>query len=183
MRPSSGPTTGGTTTLILGYGFWGATGATIGGTPVQSFKWIDAATIEIVTPPGIEGWQEVRVTMPNGSVPAAFKYVPPTNTPPTVTTTQIAAPPVTLPRKVKFNKWTRLIRGPVTTNANQKAALGVIALTPTSKVSHKGYKLRTMKDGRVYIKVTRKHLTITVTLTAPAVTGYTGYLQTRTYRP
>ncbi|MCX6433718.1 MAG: IPT/TIG domain-containing protein [Actinobacteria bacterium] len=33
LRPAVGPTAGGTRALILGYGFWGATGATVGGKP------------------------------------------------------------------------------------------------------------------------------------------------------
>ena len=77
VRPAFGPTTGGTKALILGYGFWGASGVTVGGQPVQSFKYIDAATLEIVTPPGTAGWQDVIVTMPVGNTKAGFLYQEP----------------------------------------------------------------------------------------------------------
>jgi hypothetical protein len=75
MRPSSGPTAGGTRALILGYGFWGAKAVTIGGVPVSEFRYIDAATLEIVTPPGILGWQDVNVTLAVGKATATFRYV------------------------------------------------------------------------------------------------------------
>ena len=74
LRPAVGPTAGGTRALILGYGFWGATGATVGGKPVQSFRYIDAATLEIVTPSGTAGWQDVIVTLPIGNTKAGFLY-------------------------------------------------------------------------------------------------------------
>jgi hypothetical protein len=60
---------------VLGWGFTGATGAVIGGVPVTGFTLISDATIELVTPPGTAGWQELRVSLPNGSVPGGFLYV------------------------------------------------------------------------------------------------------------
>jgi hypothetical protein len=74
VRPSSGTTLGGDRVLVLGYGLWGASGVTIGGVPVTSFKFIDSGTLEIVTPPGTAGWQELRVRLAGGSAPASFKY-------------------------------------------------------------------------------------------------------------
>jgi hypothetical protein len=47
----------------------------VGGTLAPSFKFINDATLEIVTPPGAIGVQELRVWVPNGSVPATFQYV------------------------------------------------------------------------------------------------------------
>ena len=75
MRPAFGPTSGGTRALILGYGFWGAKAVTIGGVPVAQFRYIDAATLEIVTPPGAGGWQDVNVTLAVGKATATFRYV------------------------------------------------------------------------------------------------------------
>ena len=75
VRPASGSTAGGTRILVLGWGFTGATSVTVGGVTAPEFKFINDATIEIVTPPGALGWQELRVWVPNGSVPAAFQYV------------------------------------------------------------------------------------------------------------
>ena len=75
VRPSSGSTAGGTRILVLGWGFTGATGAVIGGAPATEFTLISDATIELVTPPGTAGWQELRVWLPNGSVPGGFLYV------------------------------------------------------------------------------------------------------------
>ncbi len=60
---------------MLGWGFTGATSVTVGGVTAPEFKFINDATIEVVTPPGALGWQELRVWVPNGSVPAAFQYV------------------------------------------------------------------------------------------------------------
>jgi subtilisin family serine protease len=74
VRPAFGPITGGTKVLILGYGFWGANAVTIGGVPASGFRYIDAATIEAVTPPGVTGWQQVVVTLAVGRATAAFKY-------------------------------------------------------------------------------------------------------------
>ena len=78
VRPAFGSTAGGTRILVLGWGFTGATSVTVGGVTAPEFKFINDATIEIVTPPGALGWQELRVWVPNGSVPAAFQYVAPT---------------------------------------------------------------------------------------------------------
>ena len=75
VRPSSGSTAGGTQILVLGWGFTGATGAVIGGAPATGFTLINDATISLVTPPGTVGWQELRVWLPNGSVPGGFQYV------------------------------------------------------------------------------------------------------------
>lgn len=74
VRPSFGSTAGGDTILVLGWGFTGATGVSVGGRLAPSFTLINDATIQIVTPPGTVGWQELRVWLPNGSVPAGFEY-------------------------------------------------------------------------------------------------------------
>lgn len=74
VRPAFGPAAGGDTILVLGWGFTGATGVSVGGTMAPGFRFINDATIGIVTPPGDLGWQELRVWLPNGSVPAMFEY-------------------------------------------------------------------------------------------------------------
>ena len=101
VRPSSGSTAGGTQILVLGWGFTGATGAVIGGAPATGFTLINDATISLVTPPGTVGWQELRVWLPNGSVPGGFLYVNAAdatatgNTVPAVVTTQVTTPTTT----------------------------------------------------------------------------------------
>ena len=61
-----------------------------------SFKFINDATLEIVTPPGAIGVQELRVWVPNGSVPATFQYIDaPAVTTPTTTATAAPTTPTT----------------------------------------------------------------------------------------
>lgn len=74
VRPAFGPVAGGTRVLVLGWGFTGATSVSVGGVTAPGFRFINDATIEIITPPGTEGWQELRVWLQDGSVPAAFEY-------------------------------------------------------------------------------------------------------------
>lgn len=81
VRPSSGPPSGGTTALIIGYGFTGATRVTVGGAVAPGFRFINDGTIEIITPPGSLGWQDLVVWLPNGSVPAGFQYTTAAATP------------------------------------------------------------------------------------------------------
>jgi type VII secretion-associated serine protease mycosin len=96
VRPAFGPITGGTKVLILGYGFWGANAVTIGGVPATQFRYIDAATVEAVTPPGVTGWQQIVVTLAVGRATAAFRYedvIAVHTTPPGSTVPQIATSP------------------------------------------------------------------------------------------
>ncbi len=74
VRPAFGSTTGGTRVLVLGWGFTGATSVSIGGVTAPGFTFINDATLEIITPPGTPGWQELRVWLPGGSVPATYEY-------------------------------------------------------------------------------------------------------------
>src|SRR5262249_53226275 len=80
VSPSSGPATGGTTMLITGSGFTGATSVSIG-IPVTTFTVLDDGTISAVTPNVLNaatgqanfGMVDVRVTTSGGqsSAPTA----------------------------------------------------------------------------------------------------------------
>ena len=59
VRPSSGPPSGGTTALIIGYGFTGATRVTVGGVTAPGFRFINDRTLEFVTPPGALARQDL----------------------------------------------------------------------------------------------------------------------------
>ena len=114
VRPAFGSTAGGDTVLVLGWGFTGATSVSVGGVTAPGFAFINDATLEIVTPPGAAGWQELRVWLPNGSVPAAFEYRE--IAPPTITVVQApsAEPaPTTAPEQVAVIR--TLSRPPVVT--------------------------------------------------------------------
>lgn len=98
VRPSSGPIAGGTTALVVGYGFTGATRVTVGGVTAPGFRFINDGTLEIVTPPGALGWQDLVVWLPGGSAPAGFQYTneapPVASAPPApADTTSPTAPP------------------------------------------------------------------------------------------
>jgi hypothetical protein len=95
VRPAFGATNGGTRVLILGFGFWGATSVTFGGKPVTEFRSIDAATLEVVTPPGVAGWQDVIVTLAVGRAAAlpGYRYVAEVPVIPTASTLSTVTPP------------------------------------------------------------------------------------------
>ncbi|MGW4227024.1 IPT/TIG domain-containing protein [Streptomyces bauhiniae] len=81
VSPANGPTAGGTSVVLTGTGFTGATAVTFAGIPATSFLVNSATQITAVTPPGIPGAAEVRVTTPGGtSAPDAFFFyaAPPT---------------------------------------------------------------------------------------------------------
>jgi len=83
VRPAFGPTTGGNTINVLGYGFWGTSAVTVGG-KAASYKVINAANIEVVAPPGVAGWQDVIVTLAVGRAVAlgGYRYENPATPPP-----------------------------------------------------------------------------------------------------
>ncbi|MGW5332789.1 IPT/TIG domain-containing protein [Streptomyces bauhiniae] len=81
VSPANGPTAGGTTVVLTGTGFSGATAVTFGGVPATSFLVNSATQITAVTPPGVPGSAEVRVSTPGGtSAPDTFFFyaAPPT---------------------------------------------------------------------------------------------------------
>ena len=62
LTPSTGPASGGTTVVISGTGFSGATGVRFGAVPAASFTVDGATQITAVSPPGQPGVVDVRVT-------------------------------------------------------------------------------------------------------------------------
>ena len=172
VRPSTGSTSGGTTVLVLGYGFWGATSVTIGGVPVQSFKYIDAGTIQIVTPSGTVGWQELRVILPSGSAPASFKYEQSATStsamsPGTATaasTTQSIAP-TAAPTSVSAKTNTPTVK------AGQRVTLSFTVLSGGVPVA--GAKVSLRVNGKTLRGQTDASGNATFTVTARSTTRYT----------
>src|SRR5207244_7252115 len=80
VSPTSGPAGGGTSVVVSGTNFSGATGVSFGATPAASFTVNNAGQITAVAPSG-SGQVDVTVTTPAGTsaVVAAdrFTYVPP----------------------------------------------------------------------------------------------------------
>ena len=75
LAPVTGPETGGTTVVITGTGFTGATGVTFDGVATPTFTVDSATQITVTTPAHLPGPVGVIVLSPNGnSVPAAFAY-------------------------------------------------------------------------------------------------------------
>jgi len=80
LSVKGGPATGGTAVTITGTEFGSATGVTFAGVPAASFKIVNAFTIEAVSPPGIGGPADVRVSTVGGPSPTTkkdqFRYAP-----------------------------------------------------------------------------------------------------------
>ncbi|HZU99157.1 MAG TPA: IPT/TIG domain-containing protein [Planctomycetota bacterium] len=74
VTPSSGPIGGATSVTITGSGFLGATGASIGGSPLGNFSVVDAHTITGTTAPGTAGSATVAIASPNGNTSASFLF-------------------------------------------------------------------------------------------------------------
>ena len=79
LTPPSGPASGGTTVMISGTGFSGATHVRFGPTPATSFTVDGATQITAISPPGQPGVVDVTVTTSVGTseaIPASkFTYV------------------------------------------------------------------------------------------------------------
>lgn len=78
IGPTSGPAAGGTSVLISGHDFTGATSVTFGGTPASSFSVVAETTITATAPPSSSaGSVPVSVTTLAGSAsaPSQFSYV------------------------------------------------------------------------------------------------------------
>ncbi len=85
ISPGAGPTTGGTSVVITGTDFTGATGVTFGGVPGTGLTVNNDGQITVTAPAGAAGVADIRVTTPLGTSPNTsaddFTYY----TPPTIT--------------------------------------------------------------------------------------------------
>jgi hypothetical protein len=67
LSPKRGHAAGGTTVLITGQAFTGATSVRFGAAKATEFKLLSGSTIQAVSPPGVKGPVDVSVTTPNGT--------------------------------------------------------------------------------------------------------------------
>ncbi|GAA4187331.1 hypothetical protein GCM10022288_12170 [Gryllotalpicola kribbensis] len=74
ISPNHGPDTGGTTTVLTGTGYTGATAVSFGETPAASFTVASDTEIIAVTPPHLVGTVEVYVTTPCGVADPTYTY-------------------------------------------------------------------------------------------------------------
>jgi len=74
ISPGSGATVGGTRVTITGQNLSGVTSVRIGGRLASDIVVVNTTTVQVTTPPGLEGSRDVVVTTPNGSVTAAGAY-------------------------------------------------------------------------------------------------------------
>lgn len=79
VSPATGPAAGNTSIIVIGTGFTGATGVTVGGATAAFLSVASDTSLTAVTPPGTAGTPvDVIVTTPVGANPAgngAFTYV------------------------------------------------------------------------------------------------------------
>ncbi len=83
VDPPSGSTTGGTAIVITGESFNDGSTVTIGGSPATDVVWVDANTLNAVTPAGVTGAADVTVVWPagnSGTLAGGFTYTTPTLT-------------------------------------------------------------------------------------------------------
>jgi hypothetical protein len=79
VAPNHGPQGGGTAVLVFGSGFVSGAAVTVGGVACTGVAYINATTLQCVTPAGTAGAKEVKVTNPNGqfgALAAGFTYDP-----------------------------------------------------------------------------------------------------------
>lgn len=83
ISPTSGSTAGGTSVLISGHDFTGATSVTFGGTPAASFSVLSESTITAVAPAHAAGDVALSVTTLAGSAtaPTSFTFAAPVSPP------------------------------------------------------------------------------------------------------
>lgn len=95
VSPPSGPPGGGTTIVITGTNFTGATNVTIGGSNATSYTVMSATSISATTPAHAAGAVDVVVTTPGGTATGTnlFTYV--VATPPTISSVAPPNGPVT----------------------------------------------------------------------------------------
>ncbi|MBD9544758.1 cadherin-like beta sandwich domain-containing protein [Ensifer sp. ENS04] len=81
VNPASGPAAGGTSVVISGNDFTGATAISFGGTAAASFTVDSATQITATTPAHAAGSVDLAVTTPGGTstLTNAYTYIPPSN--------------------------------------------------------------------------------------------------------
>jgi sugar lactone lactonase YvrE len=75
LSPNQGPIAGGTSVVITGTEFTGATAVLFGSTPATSFTVISATQITAITPPSAAGLVSVTVTTPIGTSPNSVQFL------------------------------------------------------------------------------------------------------------
>lgn len=77
VQPATGPVGGGTSVLVYGQGFLGASAVTFGGTPASQFTVVNDTLIDAVAPPHAAGPVQLWVTTVGGSSIAGYTYTYP----------------------------------------------------------------------------------------------------------
>lgn len=79
LSVTSGPATGGTTTVVSGTNLSNVTGITVGGTPATVWRNNTGTSVTFITPAGSAGAQNVVITTPAGTASSnnAFTYIGP----------------------------------------------------------------------------------------------------------
>jgi hypothetical protein len=75
VSPTSGTTAGGDSVVLTGSGFAGATSVTIGASQA-SFSVVSGTEIDLTTPPGGAGPEDLVITGPGGTGSGTFAYAP-----------------------------------------------------------------------------------------------------------
>ncbi len=171
VRPAFGPTTGGNTINILGYGFWGTSGVTVGGKSA-TYKVIDASNIQVVAPPGVAGWQDVIVTLAVGRAVAlgGYRYEAPVTPPPGQVVIQSTTSSSTAPAAV--NSTVPVTRA--TVSSVRLAANGTMSISMRVAGAAKGQTVSLYKSGtKVRSGKVTKNGTVAFTGVAPTTGTYT----------
>ncbi|SDG53871.1 IPT/TIG domain-containing protein [Streptomyces griseoaurantiacus] len=136
VTPASGPTAGGTTVILTGTGFTGATAVTFAGLPATSFLVNSATQITAVTPAGAAGAAMVTVTAPGGSsAPDAFFFYA---APPALQSGSPAQGPASGGTVVTLNGSNLLNAGAVLFAATNAASFTVVSATQITATAPPG---------------------------------------------
>lgn len=165
----TGPVVGGTTVTITGSGFAADAVVQFGSSPAQAVEVIDGSHIAAVTPTGKLGWNTVTVTNPgvdSSELDDGFDFE---------WLQQEPVRAVKLPKALKANEWTPLVRLPIFTNAGGRVKVSVkcIPLASCAVRTH---------DRKLEVKADNSR-TVKVALTAPAQyqKGYGAFRLEKTY--
>lgn len=87
-----------------------------------------------------------------------------------------------LPKKIHRKGTSKLVHGPVMTNAGQQATVTVL-VTPRHTTKRPSYRVLTTGKQVTEVRLSgRSAEVVAVTISAPAAPGYTAFSYTRTYR-